>query len=519
VSQVDGRYGVAVTPRRQARTAGALRPSARLLPALLLVAPVLSGCSGDSPGRSAEGGSAEGRPSSAASSAGEPEPQPGPESAELDIAVSDPREDSYYPEVGDPGVDALHYDLTLSWDPEARRLSAVEVLIFRATETAEEFQLDFGKPLEVSALTVDGEPADHAKVGKNLVVSHPVEADRRYRLEVTYAGTPKPIEAPVARFDLATTGWTTTDDGEAWTMQEPFGAYTWYAVNDHPSDKALYDFTLSVPAPWTGVANGELVELRDEDGTRTARWHLADPAASYLVTTAFGDFEMTEDESASGVPITYWTPRSDAHAVDALEVTPAAMAWLEDLLGPYPFDSFGTLVVDSQSGMETQTMVSLGNTPYTLSAPVVLHELAHQWYGDQVTPTDWRDVWMNEGMAMYLQGMWEAEQQGIPIAEKMDEWARFDRVERRQAGPPAAYFPDSFGSSNVYYGPAVMFQELREKVGDRRFFAMVRGWPAANDNGNAGRQEFLAYMEESTGEELSAFFHAWLLGRTTPARD
>ncbi len=80
------------------------------------------------------------------------------------------------------------------------------------------------------------------------------------------------------------------------------------------------------------------------------------------------------------------------------------MAWLEHLLGPYPFDTFGTMIVDSESGMETQTMVTLGDTPYTVSPEVIVHELAHQWYGDQVTPNDWRDVWMNEGMAMYLQG-------------------------------------------------------------------------------------------------------------------
>jgi aminopeptidase N len=482
----------------------------RIASAVTAAALLLSACADDAPGKRTRG-----EPTPGTSSP--PFASPDPQAAELDVALSEPREDSFYPEVGDPGVDALHYDLALRWDPEALRLSAVELLTFRATRTADEFQLDFGEPLEVSLLTVDGEPADYERVGKDLAVAHPVRADQRYQVEIEYAGTPEPVEAPVERYDFDTTGWTVTDAGETWTMQEPFGAFSWYAVNDHPSDKALYDFTLTVPEPWTGVANGELIEVSDRGGTRTTSWHLAEPAASYLVTTAFGDFDMTRDRSSSGVPITYWTPRSDPEVVDALEVTPEAMAWLEELLGPYPFDTFGTVVVDSESGMETQTMVTLGNTRYTLSSAVVLHELAHHWYGDQVTPNDWRDVWMNEGMAMYLQGMWEAEQGGIPVAKLMDEWALHDRVLRKQAGPPAAYFPDSFGSSNVYYGPAVMFQELRELVGDRKFFAMVRGWPEANDNGNAGREEFLAFMEKSTGKELSAFFEAWLLGKKTPA--
>src|SRR5690606_396723 len=109
--------------------------------------------------------------------------------------------------------------------------------------------------------------------------------------------------------------------------------------------------------------------------------------------------------------------------------------WLEQHLGPYPFDSFGIVVVDGESGMETQTMVTLGDTEYSLSAAVVVHEAAHQWYGDTVTPADWSDVWMNEGMAMYLQGMWEAEQAGRPVTDVLDTWATYEKQLRRTSGP------------------------------------------------------------------------------------
>ena len=333
------------------------RPT-RVAAGLAAGALLLSGCAFDAAAKEAD------RSSRRDQSRHPPEPR----IADLDIALSEPREDSYYPEVGDPGVDALHYALDLTLGPRGPAAGRPELLTFRATETADEFQLDFGEPLEIEELLVDGEPADYEKVGKDLVVSHPVRADQRYELEISYAGTPEPVEVPVQRVATSTeTGWTITRSGETWTMQEPFGAFTWYAVNDHPSDKALYDFTLTVPAPWTGVANGELLEVSEADGLRTTIWHLAEPAASYLVTTAFGDFDMTRDESESGVPITYWTPRSDPDTLDALGHTPAAMAWLEDLLGPYPFDTFGTVVVDSASGMETQTMVTLGDTAYTLS--------------------------------------------------------------------------------------------------------------------------------------------------------
>ena len=93
----------------------------------------------------------------------------------------------------------------------------------------------------------------------------------------------------------------------------------------------------------------------------------------------------------------------------SLQQAPALLDWLEKRLGPYPFDSLGFVLVDSTSGMETQTMITLGRDPSDSDPEVLVHEMAHQWYGDAVTPSDWRDVWMNEGMATYLQGAWQDE--------------------------------------------------------------------------------------------------------------
>ena len=436
-----------------------------------------------------------------------------------DIALSEPVEDSYYPEVGDPGVDALHYDLSLAWTPRSRSLEGVTTLVFRATGDADSFQLDLAPALDVSRVTVDGEKVDADHAGKDLVVASDVVEDRRYVVEVRYTGTPEPVAAPTTRSDFSTTGFTVTPSGEAWTMQEPYGAHTWYPVNDHPSDKALYDFTLSVPSPWVGVANGELAERTDAAGTTTTRWHLAEPAASYLTTVAFGDYTSTSNTSASGVEITYWVPTGSPRLAAGLEAAAAGLDWLEGRLGPYPFDTLGFVLVDSQSGMETQTMITLGKTDYTLSEPVLVHEMAHQWYGDQVSPHDWRDVWMNEGMTMYLQGMWEAESTGITIDEQMDAYAATEATSRAESGPPAAYDPGEFGEGNIYYGPALMWHELRERIGDDAFFSIVRDWPTARDNRSAGRDDYWAWLEKETGEELTAFLDAWLLGAETPPRD
>ncbi len=485
------------------------RIAARATAVLAAGALLLAGCTSEDDQPPAP--SAQAAPSPTSAAAGDPAQ-----------GFSTPVEDRVYPDVGDPGVDALHYDLRLTWDPDRRTLDGMETVELRATSDADHLQLDLAGPLEVTGLTLDGADAAYRHTGKDLVVDASVTEDSRHTLVIRYSGEPRPVPAPVQRRDFSETGWTVTDDGGAWTMQEPYGAYSWYAVNDQPSDKALYDFTLRVPAPFVGVANGELLRrerVRGGPVTYTVtRWRLDAPASSYLVTIAFGDLTMTTDESSSGVPISYWTPTGRDNLLERVRRAPEALAWLEDRLGAYPFDSLGILVVDSESGMETQTMITLGDTRYATSPGVLVHEIIHQWYGDLVTPVDWRDVWMSEGMATYVQGVWMAEDQGVTSTDVMDYWATFEDEERAKAGPPADYHPAFFGSSNVYYGPALMWDELRERLGDDEFWALVREWPSVHADGNADYDDITSWWSEQSGEDLSGFFDAWLLGADTPQR-
>ena len=186
--------------------------------------------------------------------------------AALDVAESTPVEDRVYPRAGDPGVDALHYDLDLTWQPGTRTLSGVETLVFRATGDAERFQLDLGAP---SRSPPSGSTARRWRTTMPARTSSSGAGDRGPPLHAG-RGVRRHAEAGRGadrRTDFSTLGWTITRDDETWTMQEPFGAYSWYAVNDQPSDKALYDFTITAPAPMLGVANGTL----ESRGPRTAR--------------------------------------------------------------------------------------------------------------------------------------------------------------------------------------------------------------------------------------------------------
>jgi aminopeptidase N len=265
-----------------------------------------------------------------------------------------------------------------------------------------------------------------------------------------------------------------------------------------------------------GVSNGALTSRSAKDGRTTTRWHLDEPSASYLVTLAVGPYQETRVTGPGGLPISYWTTADDTEQLHDLQQVPILLAWLEKRLGRFPFDSLGFVLVDSDSGMETQTMITLGRDPSDTAPDVLVHEMAHQWYGDEVTPSDWRDVWMNEGMAMYLQGAWQDEDWKLPPGDSFSTWTDDEIRSRRVAGPPGAYRKDHFAELNVYYGPALMWERLRKTLGDEEFWKLVRAWPAARAERSTGRTDYLAWIQQQTGRDLTAFFQQWLMSPVSP---
>lgn len=448
-------------------------------------------------------------------------PTAGPATAApLSEGRSTPVEDTYYPDKGDPGVDVLHYGLNLTWLPRSRMLRGVARVTLRATANDRNFQLDLGDPLRVRSVHVDGRRSKFTHRGKTLRVNRRVERNHRYRVRVAYHGTPRPVKAPTTRPDMPRVGWTTTRSGQVWTMQEPFGAFTWYPSNDQPSDKALYDVRISAPGRWVGVSNGQLRSRRYAKGRTRTHWRLDQPAATYLTTIAIGPYARHRQTGPHGLPMTYWVPRNQPRLVRALTRTPAAMRFLERRLGRYPFDRVGVVLVPSESAMETQEMITLGigNFEYGDGAvrDVMVHELAHHWYGDTVTPRDWRDVWMNEGMATYLEARWTVAQGDSTWRGWQRYWRQWDQRYRNRYGPPGAYDRDQFAEINVYYCSALMFDELRQLVGDRTFNRIVRQWPRAHRDSSQSRGSYVAWLSDQTGRDLRPFFEKWLMSRRSP---
>jgi aminopeptidase N len=429
--------------------------------------------------------------------------------------------DTVYPSKGDSAVDVSRYGLDLTWKPDAKRLEGIATIRLRGVETGPTFQLDLATSMQVTSVTVAGIAVGFTHDTKDLVVAAPVVAGTTYDVVVTYAGKPRTVAEPTSRGDATGLGWHTTDDGRVWTMQKPYGAYTWYPVNDHPSDKASYTVRLDVPDEWVGVSNGRLDDKTTKDGRTVTKFVGDHPMASYLVTVAIGPYKKYTQDGPHGIPLTYWIPKGKPELLKPLEKTPDALAWLEKKLGPYPFERAGVVVTPGEGSVETQSLTTFGTGNYRYGGAdvreQVAHNLAHAWYGDTVTPNDWRDLWMNEGMATYLQAKY-AVQQGWETWEFWRrEFARNDQYWRDIYGPPGAYHPNEFGQRNVTYGGALIMLRLRGVIGKTAFDATSRSWPQENLDSSRGRARYVEFLEQKTGKTLAPWFQDWLNSETTPA--
>jgi aminopeptidase N len=430
---------------------------------------------------------------------------------------SQPVADPVYPAYGNPHVDVLRYALDLSWDPPARRLTGTATLTLRAVRELDEIALDFASAYRVDRATVDGADARPERRGEDLVLrpAARLAPDAVATVVVAYQGRPAPVAFPGTRRDVSTIGLHVTPDQALWTMQEPYGAFTWYPCSDQPSDEAVYDISITVPDGWAGVANGVLAA--PPSGGRY-RWHAAEAMPTYLVTLAVDRLDRHDDTGPRGLPISYWVrPQDSAAMLPTLRQSPRLLAWLEQKLGPYPFSSAGVVIVQSRSGMETQTMVTLGPLTGPEAEPVLLHEYAHHWFGDSVTPRTWRDLWLNEGFATYLQGLYQVEQGSVTAAGLLAAWRRVDTEQRAVSGPPGQYRPDHFAARNVYVGPALMLHELRSALGDPAFFAMLHDWAQHNRHTQQDRAGFTGWLRAYTGRDLTPIVDKWLDSPTTPS--
>jgi aminopeptidase N len=340
-------------------------------------------------------------------------------------------------------------------------------------------------------------------------------ATGRFTVGVTYSGDPRTITTG----SLGAYGWIPTHDG-IFIGDETNGAHTWFPSNDHPSDKATFDFRVTVPRGLTAVANGELTGSTTSGNTATYAWRARDPMATYLAMVDVGRFRVRSGRTPGGIPVYVAVdPAVVPAGPDALydQTVKITDAWTR-MFGPYPFSSTGGVVDDAlvQFALETQTrpeyVAAMASMP-----TVVAHELSHQWFGDSVSVTRWSDIWLNEGFATYAEWMWGEREHGTTVQQEFDRlYSRKDDA-RLWSVPPGAPGRDALFGPSVYDRGAMTLHALRHTVGDQKFFTILRTWAAEHRHGNATTAQFIALAQRVSGMDLHMLFQAWLYGRERPA--
>ena len=449
--------------------------------------------------------------------------------------------DAYFPNAGNGGYDVQHYDLALRYVPPTEptvltgRLSGVATITLRAKQDLQSLNFDL-RGLDVSSVRVDGKAAAQGKAqGKDsaewsqkqdnanryweltVELRPKLEAGQTTTIVIEYGGiTGRPLDTTGALY-----GWVTTADG-AMVVNEPDGAATWYPVNDDPEDKATYRFRITVPAGKTAVANGLPAGApKTKAGWTTWTWRASDPMSSYLSTASVGDYALSRDVSPDGLPIINAiddgvTGAPLAETAAALALQPQMITFLEAQFGRYPFESFGAIVDDDSVdyALETQTRPVYSEVA---DENTVVHELGHQWFGNSVTPADWKDIWLNEGWATYIEWLWAEHQGTASISNQFADTVAYLDANDGWALNIADPGRDSLFANPVYLRGAATLYALRAKIGDDAFFAGARLWLTEYDDSNATTADFEAVMEESSGQQLQTFFDDWLREGDRPA--
>jgi aminopeptidase N len=424
--------------------------------------------------------------------------------------------DPSYPTYGNGGYDVTHYRLLLDYVPASGRLEGVATVTMVPAVPLRSFHLDL--LLHTDSVVVNGVPARFVQREGELVVTPRtvLTAGAPARVEVRYGGNPG------ATKPKGISRWTTSPSG-AVAVGEPEIAAWWFPSNDHPRDKATYDVDITVPAGLQAVSNGTLLgSTAAGPGATTWRWQERDPMATYLAFLAIGHYDLVRGRSGRRPFLMALAQRATSPgARSSLSKTPAILDWLEEIWGPYPFDSSGAVVPDVKLGFalenQTRPVYSPGFFAKGPNDSVVVHENAHEWFGDSVSVTNWRDIWLNEGFATFSEWLWAEHRRTATAASLFTKAYRDhpadDQFWKLRIGDPD---PGKEFDRAVYVRGAMALQALRTRIGDFMFFQVTRAWLAARKFGNASVEDFIRAVEQATGDNLDNFFSVWLFTAAKP---
>jgi len=445
------------------------------------------------------------------------------------LPTTAPETDDYPRRVG---VDVENYRFELTLTDAADSIAGRTVVSVRFTEDgATELLLDLtsrnseGSGMAVHSVTAGGAALrhEHAADLLTIVLPEPGRIGARLDVAVEYSGMPE---------SGLRIGPNKYGDRTFFSDNWPNRVRNWLPTVDHPYDKAANEFIVTAPSHYQVVSNGVRIEETDgDDGTRLTHWKQSVPIATWLYVLGIARFAVQHVDDFEGRPIQTWVYQQDRDAgfYDFAAPTRQVMEFYSDRVGPYAYEKLANITSPATGGgMEAATAIMYGENLVTGDRStrlrnVVIHEVAHQWFGNAVTESDWDDVWLSEGFATYFTLLF------IEHAYGRDEFVAglknsAERVFAQYADDPGYRIVHDdlqdmgrVTSGATYQKGSWVLHMLRSRMGDEAFWSGIRSYYERYMNANASTADFRRAMEEASGLDLNLFFEQWLYSGGNPS--
>lgn len=450
-----------------------------------------------------------------------------------------------YQPVRERTYDLLHVRAELEPELSERRVVGRATLLLEPLRGMDTLVLD-AIDLEVNRVVLGREEVSprYRSEGKSLRIELPREWDRGERLEVVIDYSCRPRAGMYFEIDPAN-----PELVSVFTYGEGGLHANWLPIYADVNDKFTSEMIVAVPDPYTVVSNGRLVEKRArDDGRMEYHWRQELPHANYLIAVYIADFEEGRLELAAGkIPQSFWVPRGrlDEGAV-AFRNTARMVEFFSELFAyPYPWEKhdqialpgFGSAMEHTGATLHDVSVLRTGSAPLDFGGPdfshyftdwtaeaTISHELAHQWFGNNLTCRSLGHIWLNESLASYLMMLWAEESLGedeLLFAVELARRHYFDYVADENIIRPLEYhyFDDLtaiYNEAHTYLKGAAVLHMLRRQLGDDAFFSSLARYLREFEFSNVESRDLEKTIEESTGLDLSAFFADWITGAGHP---
>jgi aminopeptidase N len=408
-------------------------------------------------------------------------------------------------------LDILHYDLKFDLYPDESLLKGDATITgILLNKSSDEITLNFYDNLKIATLRLNNHEAEYSNKNNLLHIKYSGGLDT-FNVEIIYEGTPKHVGLSGFVFGEI------NKSSVVFNLSEPDFASSWFPCHDVPSDKALLDIYITNDSTKVSVSNGILEDTLTNNGRKTYHWKTIYPIATYLVCIYSADYVSFTDKYISQskkdtLPIQYYVFSNQLkNAKIDFEDHPKMIDFFAKTFGEYPFikEKYGVAEFLWQMGaMEHQTITGIGSNFVSgkkFFNDIYVHELSHNWWGDAVTPSTFKDIWLNEGFATYSEALYAEHKSGAKALQSFMLDKALSNIKGKLYNPQ-----DNLFGATEYDKGAWVLHMLRKETGDSLFFKILKTYYETYKYKNASTEDFKNICQSVTGKDWNKFFDQWV---------